>query len=127
VREVDLVLKGRGVTITDQIRRTAEHKLGKIARLDRRVDRVEVEVIVERNPRVGTDGSHRVEIACATKRRTLRVAGSGRDVETALDQALDHLQRQISSYRGKVRDRLIRRSNRLKSPRTSSQGSGSSE
>ena len=124
---MDLVLKGRGVSITDQMRRTAEHKLGKIARLDRQVDRVVVEVIAERNPRFGSAGSHRVEIACATKRRTLRAAGSGPDVETALDQAVDHLQRQISSYRGRLRDRLIGRGNRLKSSRTSPQGSGSSE
>jgi len=124
---VDLVLKGRDVRITDQIRRTTEHKLGKIARLDRRVERLEVEFVHERNPRVGSNGSHRVEIACGTKRRTLRVEGSGRDVDSALDQAVDRLQRQISSYRGKLRDRLIGRANRLKSPRTSPQGSGSSE
>jgi ribosomal subunit interface protein len=124
---VDLVLKGRGVRITDQIRRTTQHKLAKIARLDRRVQRLEVEVIQERNPRVGSSGSHRVEIACATRRRTLRVAGAGGDVDSALDQAVDRLQRQISSYRGKLRDRLIGRANRLKSSRTSPQGSGSSE
>ena len=48
---MDLVLKGRGVRITDQIRRTTEHKLAKISRLDPRAQRIEVEVIEERNPR----------------------------------------------------------------------------
>src|SRR2546425_10189476 len=123
---MNLVLKGRGIRITDQIRRTAEHKLGKIERLDSRVARVEVEIFEEHNPRVGDD-SHRVEIACATPKRTLRVHGSGRDVDSALDQAVDRLQRQITSYRGKLRDRLIGRADRLKSPRTSPQGSGTSE
>ena len=123
---MDLVVKGRGTHVTDQIRRTAEHKLAKIERLEAGVARVEVELIEEHNPRVG-DASHRVEIACATRKRTLRVQGAGRDVDSALDQAVDRLQRQISSYRGKLRDRLIGRADRLKSPRTSPQGSGTSE
>jgi len=122
---MDLVLKGRGIRITDQIRRAAEHKLEKIERLDSQVARVEVEVIEEHNPRVG-DGSHRVEIACATRKRTLRVQGSGRDVDSAMDQAIDRLQRQISTYRGKLRNRLIGRANRLQS-RTSPEGPGTSE
>jgi ribosomal subunit interface protein len=123
---MDVVLKGRGIRITDQMRRTVEHKIGKIERLGARVPRVEVEVFEEHNPRVG-DGSHRVEIACPTKRRTLRVHGAGRDVDSAMDQAVDRLQRQLTSYRGKLRDRLTRRGDRLQSSRTSSQESGTSE
>ena len=120
---MDLVLKGRGIRISDQMRSIAEHKLSKIERLNSGVARVEVEIIEEHNPRVG-DGSHRVEIACATARRTLRVQGVGRDVDTAMDQAVDRLQRKISSYRGKLRDRFTRRAKRLQS-RTSPEGSGS--
>src|SRR2546428_13416241 len=59
---MDLVLKGRGMRITDQIRRTAEHKLAKISRLDPRVQRIEAAVIEERNPRI--DGTHKVDVAC---------------------------------------------------------------
>ena len=55
---MDLVVKGRGVRITDQIRKTAEQKLGKLARIDPRVTRLEVEVTKEPNPRI--DGGHRV-------------------------------------------------------------------
>jgi len=124
---MDLVLKGRGTDITEHDRRAAERRLSRVPRFDRRVERVEVEIILEHNPRVGVEGSHRVEIACATPKRTLRVHGSGRDVDSALDQAVDRLQRQITSYRGKLRDRLIGRANRLKSSRTSPQGSGTSE
>src|SRR4029450_12528428 len=54
---VDLVLKGRGVRITDRIRKVAEHKLEKLGRIDPRVTRLEVEII-ERNPRLG--GSHHI-------------------------------------------------------------------
>jgi putative sigma-54 modulation protein len=100
---VDLVLKGRGVRITDQIWKTAEHKTAKIGRLEPRVQRVVIEVIQEHNPRI--NGSHRVEVACDTARHVFRATGSGQDVDTALDQVVQRLERQINRYRGKLRDR----------------------
>ncbi|HEX9411127.1 MAG TPA: ribosome-associated translation inhibitor RaiA [Actinomycetota bacterium] len=100
---MDLVLKGRGVRITDQIRRAAEHKVGKLSRVDPRVSRVEVEVTKEPNPRI--DGGHRVEVACTTPRRVFRAEATGEDVASALDQVIRRLERQITSYRGKRRDR----------------------
>jgi len=100
---VDVVLKGRGVRITDQIRKTAELKTAKIERLEPRARRLEIEISQEHNPRI--NGSHRVEVACATARHVFRAAGSGQDVDTALDQVIHRLERQITRYRGKLRDR----------------------
>jgi ribosomal subunit interface protein len=114
---VDLLVRGRGSRISDQVRRTTEHKLSKIGRFDPRVLRLEVEIIEERNPRVGV--SHRVEVTAGTARRTFRAEGAGRDLESALDQVAERLERQISRYRGKIRNRLTGRGNRLKSPRPS--------
>ncbi len=122
---MDLVLKGRGVRITDQVRRTAEHKLAKIERLEPRLIRMEVELIEERNPRI--DGHHRVEVACQAGRRRFRAQGAGPDVESALDQVIERLERQIESRRGKLRGRWTRKGNRLQSPRTSPEESGPSE
>jgi ribosomal subunit interface protein len=100
--ELDLVLKGRGIRINDQIRRVAERKLGKLGRIDPRVTRLEVEII-ERNPRLG--GSHHVEVMCDTPRHVFRAEGSGDDVDSALDQVINKLERQFSTYRGKLRHR----------------------
>jgi ribosomal subunit interface protein len=122
---VDLVLKGRGVRITEQIRRAADHKLAKIGRLDPRAVRMEVEVIGEPNPRVG--GTRRVEVACTTGRRTIRAEGLGGDVDSALDQAVERLERQLTSYRKRLQNRMSVRANRLQSPRTSPEGAGPSE
>jgi ribosomal subunit interface protein len=110
---VELVLRGRGIRITDQIRRSAEHKLGRIERLDPRVAQVEVEIIGDLNPREGA--SHRVEVACNRGRRRFRATGWGSDVDSALDQVVGKLESQISTHRGKLRDRLLRRGNRLQS------------
>jgi putative sigma-54 modulation protein len=119
---MDLVVKGRGVKVTDDLRHTAQRKLAKLERLHRRPARVEVELIQE-NPRI--DGGHRVDVAYSAGRRTFRAEGTGRDLETALDQVADRLERQLTSYRGKLRARLLRRGNRLQSPRTSPEGPGS--
>jgi ribosomal subunit interface protein len=122
---MDLVLKGRGMRITDQVRRTTERKLGKIERFEPRVVRLEVELIEEHNPRI--EGSHRVEVACETARDTFRAEGSGPDVDTALDQVIQHLERRIAGRRGKFRRRWTRRGNRLQSPRTSPEEAGTSD
>jgi ribosomal subunit interface protein len=100
---LDLILKGRGVRITEQIRMLAEHKLSKIERLDRRAQRLEVEIFEERNPRLG--GSHRVELTCDSVRYVYRAQGAGPDVNTALDQGVERLERQISSRRGRLKNR----------------------
>jgi ribosomal subunit interface protein len=121
---VDLVLRGRGVRITEQIRRVAEHKLAKIGRIDPRVTRLDVEITGDLNPRTG--GSHRVEVTCSRGRRLLRAEGLGSDVDTALDQVAQRLERQISSYRGRLRDRFTRRRHRLQSFGTSTEESDTS-
>jgi ribosomal subunit interface protein len=109
---MDLVVKGRGMRITDQIRRTAEHKLGKLSRIDPRVTRLEVEVTKEPNPRI--ERGHRVEVACSTRRRVFRAHAAGQDVASALDQVIRRLERQLTSYRGKLRQR--RQAHGLESP-----------
>ena len=100
---MDVILKGRGVRITEQVRKAAEHKLSKIGRLEPRVRRLEVEFIEERNPRI--DGHHRVEVTCDSVRRVFRAHGAGRDINTALDQVVERLEKQISSRRGRLRNR----------------------
>jgi ribosomal subunit interface protein len=106
---VDLVLKGRGIRITDHIRKVAEHKLSKLGRIHPRVTRLEVEIIGERNPRI--DGSHHVEVTCDTARHVFRARGSGHDVDSAMDQVITKLERQFSTYRGKILRRRQRGAN----------------
>lgn len=109
---MDLVLKGRGVRITDKLRHAAEHKLARLGRRPRPlVTRIEVEIIGERNPRIGE--SHRVEVACETAKHTFRAEGAGPDVDSALDRVVERLERQISDYRNK---RLPRKSGRTSRP-----------
>ena len=83
----------------EQVQSAVERKLSSEMQL------FEVEIIQE-NPRI--QGGHRVEAACDTARRRFRAHGSGQDVESALDQVVSRLERQIASYRAKLKDRRTR-------------------
>ena len=112
---MDLVVKGRGEKVSGRARERLERKLGRLARLDPKLQRVELEVIREASPRV--DGGHRVEAACRSGRRTYRAAGSGTNVEAAMFRAVGRLERQISDDHERRRSRMRGGANRLKSGR----------
>jgi ribosomal subunit interface protein len=116
---MDLVVKGRGERVSDRSRELLERKLGRLARLDPRMERVEVEVIREPSPRVG--GGHRVEASCRSGRRAYRATASGPDVDAALLRVVARLERQISEDHQKRRSRMLVGANRVKSGRMSRQ------
>ena len=122
---MDLVVKGRGVRITEQLRRTVQGKLGKLSRLEPKAVRVEVEVISERNPRL--DGAKRLEATLDTPRHTFRARAQARDVEVGLDQLVERLERQVRDHREKRRNRILDGANRLKSARIGPEGQTGAE
>ncbi|MBI4259976.1 MAG: ribosome-associated translation inhibitor RaiA [Actinobacteria bacterium] len=122
---MDLILKGRGVRVTDPVRRTASHKLAKLERLAPGVVRVEVTLSSERNPRL--NGTKRIDAHMEMPRRTFRAHAEGPDVEVALDLLVERLERQVRDARGKRRNRILGGGNRLKSPRISPEGAGTAE
>jgi ribosomal subunit interface protein len=107
---MELSLKGRGVRITDQLRRSAERKLSRLARMEPRAVRLEVEVIAERNPRL--DGARRIEGALHLPRRTFRAEAEAKDVDGALDVLAERLERQVRDHheRRRRRPRAVLRS-----------------
>lgn len=112
---MDLVLKGRGVRITEHLRDVATRKLERLARIEPRTVRVEVEVISEHHPH--QDGTKRLEATLAVPRKTFRASADGPDVEVALDRLVDRLERMVRDSRSKARDRIMAGANRLKSER----------
>ncbi|HXF71654.1 MAG TPA: ribosome-associated translation inhibitor RaiA [Actinomycetota bacterium] len=100
---MELLLKGRGVPVTDQLRRAAERKLSRLARMEPRAVRLEVEVIAERNPRL--DGARRVEGALHLPRRTFRAEAEAKDVDGALDVLAERLERQVRDHHDRRRRR----------------------
>jgi ribosomal subunit interface protein len=112
---MDLVVKGRRERVSGRSRERLERKLGRLARLDPRLERLELEVIREPSPRV--NGGHRVEASCRSGRRTFRASASGPDVDAAILRVVARLERQISEDHQKRRSRMLVGANRVKSGR----------
>ncbi|MGZ5292224.1 MAG: ribosome hibernation-promoting factor, HPF/YfiA family [Actinomycetota bacterium] len=110
---MDLHLNGRGTRITERIRQVAEHKLARLERLNPRLTRLEIEVISEKNPRQG--GIRRIEAVAETPRKTFRASADAYEVEAALDQIAEKLERQIRDHGRKKRSRLLAGASRVKS------------
>jgi ribosomal subunit interface protein len=110
---MDLHLNGRGTRITDQLRLTAERKLGRLERMEPKITRLEIEVISEKNPRQG--GIRRVEAVADTPRKVFRAHADAQEVEAALDVVAEKLERQIRDHHTKRRARLISGASRVKS------------
>jgi ribosomal subunit interface protein len=121
---MDLVLKGRGVRITEAFRETAAHKVAKLPKLDPNADRIEIEVIAER---LNHGPATRVEGSLHTPRKVFRAHADSRDMQEAFDMMVDRLGRQARDHRDKKRRSVIRGANRVKSARVQAGETRSSE
>jgi ribosomal subunit interface protein len=103
---VELTFTGRGVSVDDDLKDLARHKLARLERMEPRVVRVDLEFIVENHPTV--EGTTRVEAALHTPRRSFRAHAEAEDPRTGLDRLTDRLERQLRDHHGKRRARLFR-------------------
>ncbi len=86
-----IVFKGRRTGVPERFRQLASLKLGKIAKLDQKLIRVDIEVSKERNPRLA-DRSERVELTIQHRGPVIRAEAAADDRYTALDLALAKLE-----------------------------------
>ncbi len=96
-----LLVKGKNVEVSDQIREYAEEKLGKLERQLNGPTRVELELAVERNPSIANNNV--AEATIWTKGPVLRARESSADMKASIDQLVDKLERQVTRYRDKRR------------------------
>jgi putative sigma-54 modulation protein len=82
---MDMTFTGRGLHVTDSIRRMAEHKLTPLARIEPR------------------GGLKRVEASLRIPRKTFRAHAEADDVPAAIDLVRDKLERQLRDHHGKKR------------------------
>ncbi len=96
-----LQVKGRNLEVSEQIRKYAEDKLGKLDRLVNDPTRVELELLVEKNPSIADN--HVAEATVWTKGPVLRARESSGDMKASIDQLVNKLERQVKRYREKRR------------------------
>ncbi len=96
-------IKGRNVTVTDELRAHAEHRLRKVARQVSELARLEIEISQERNPRVAD--SQVAECTLYLKGVTLRAREASPEMLHSLNLVVDELARQVKRHRDKLRHR----------------------
>jgi putative sigma-54 modulation protein len=96
-------VKGRNVSVDDELRRRVDKKFAKIARQVSELAEMEVELSEERNPAI--HDSQVVELTLHLKGTTLRVRERSDDMVHSLNLAAEDLARQVKKHRDKRRKR----------------------
>lgn len=103
---MDIVVKGRHVDVSERFRQHVVDKLGRVERLDPNLQRVDVEVSKETNPRLA-DRAFVIELTCRSRGPVIRAEAAADDKYAALDVAYGKLE-------GRLRRAADRRSDRKK-------------
>src|SRR5215210_6423520 len=104
--DMDILIKGRNIPVTEALERYAWEKVERIARFfddERSASRAEVELIHERNRAISEP-----EVAEATlfiNGSVLKASESSEDMYASIDRMSDKLERQVKRYRGRQIDR----------------------
>ncbi len=91
---MDVVVKGRHCEVSDRFRDHVTEKLTRLEKHDHRIIRVEVEVELEKNPRLADRAVH-IELTAFSKGPVIRAEGAAEDKMAALDIALDRMAGQM--------------------------------
>jgi ribosomal subunit interface protein len=105
---MEIIVRGRHITVPPRFRQHAAAKLAKLEKLDQKALRIDVEVSEERNPRQ-SDRRERVELTIRSRGPAIRAEAAADDRYTALDLAF-----------AKLESRLRRASDRRKINKTDS-------
>ena len=91
---MEVVVTGRHIELSERYRAHVEEKLGRLEKHDHRIQRVQVEVEHERNPRQH-DRAVRLELTAYSKGPVIRAEACAADKMAALDMALDKMASQM--------------------------------
>lgn len=91
---MDVVVKSRNTKLGGRFIERAQAKVERLAKLDGKADRVEVEVCEERSRRQQTQRV-RVELTCRTRGAVLRAAAAAADAFAAFELAFNKLEHQM--------------------------------
>ena len=91
---MEVIVRGRHITVPARFRQHAAAKLAKLERLDQKAVRIDVEVSEERNPRQ-SDRRERVELTIRSRGPAIRAEAAADDRYTALDLAFAKLESRL--------------------------------
>jgi putative sigma-54 modulation protein len=100
---MEITVSGRHTTVSESLRRQAEEKIGRLDRYLGGMDRAEVHFWEEKNPRI--EKRELCEVTMEGHGHHVRCKVSAPDGFTAIDMAVDKLERQLRKLKTKVQKR----------------------
>jgi putative sigma-54 modulation protein len=100
---MQIEVKGRHVTVSDEIREHVEKRFAKVGKQVSELATLEVELSRETNP--SNPECFRAEVTLRVKGTTLRACDSSRDVARSINLVSDELAVQVKRHRDKRRKR----------------------
>jgi len=98
---VDVSVSSRGSELSDAVRAAATDKIARLSRFLEGMDRAEVHLIEEKNPRIA-DKKAVCEVTMAGHGHHVRVKVAARDQMAAIDLAVDKLEHQLHKLKTKL-------------------------
>lgn len=92
--DVEIVVHGRHVDVSNRFREQVTDKLARVDRFGIQINRVDVELSKENNPRLA-DRAFQVELTCRNAGPVIRAEACSADKYSALDLAIDKLEEQL--------------------------------
>ncbi|GAA4334584.1 ribosome-associated translation inhibitor RaiA [Klenkia terrae] len=91
---MEIVVRGRNVEVPEHFRQHVEDKVGQLERFDAKIERLDVELLHEKNPRQSAN-CQRVEITLRGKGPVVRAEACAADFQSALDTAVAKLENRL--------------------------------
>jgi ribosomal subunit interface protein len=110
--DMDVVVSGRHLEVSDKFREIVSEKLDKLERYDSKLQRVDVEVSKESNPRLA-ERAYRVELTCRGRGPVIRAEASAEEKHAALDAAMEKLEGRLRRWADRRSDHRRRDARRI--------------
>lgn len=113
-KAMQIIVKGKNLDMTPALREYAEEKVGKVEKYFDRIIKTEIEMSVERNPKISDNQV--VEVTVFTNGPVIRARESATDMYQAIDLVSSKLERQARRAKKKIIDRSHHAKNPFKNP-----------
>ncbi len=100
---MQIIVKGKNLEVTDALRNYAVEKVGRVNKYLDRIIKVEIEMSVEKNPKI--QENQVVEVTIFSSGPVIRAKESATDMYQAIDLVSGKLERQANKLRKKLIDR----------------------
>ncbi|MBC7248107.1 MAG: ribosome-associated translation inhibitor RaiA [Actinobacteria bacterium] len=107
---MQVIVKGKNLEVTEALREYALEKVGRVGKYLDRIIKTEIEMSVEKNPKI--QESQVVEVTIFSSGPVIRAKESASDMYQAIDLVCNKLERQAR----KVKKKLIDRSHHARNP-----------